>query len=324
MSGSPAGRCLRRDRLLPLVTSPPSPRTPTGPSDRFRDHAITVRGVQLGYLTHVAGRDSAARAYRDTVDLAVAAEELGFASFWVAQHHGGALEGLLPSPLVLLAAVAGRTSTIRLGTAVVAASLEHPIRLAEDAAVVDTLSGGRLELGIGAGADPRASAAFGRDHERRHADCQDAVDELCRVLESPELIPEAPGLRRRLWWATGSPEGVDAAAARGMGVISGRPSGVATDLARYWTRAAGEPRVAVSRIVGAGERPEELLRRWRDDPARPWASELVVQTQPADAPVAAHLATMRALAPRRDGPMPVDPLIRALRRGAEEVIPARR
>jgi len=259
--------------------------------------------MQLGYLTHVAG-DDPARAYRETVELAVAAEELGFGSFWVAQHHGGIFGGLLPSPLVLLAAVAGRTSTIRLGTAVIAASLEDPRRLAEDAVVLDALSGGRLELGVGAGADEAASVAFGRDHGRRHTECADAVDELCRLLRDPGLVPAAPGLRERMWWATGSPAGVDAAAARGMGVLTGRPTGAAADLAGYWTRAAGEPRVAAFRIVGRGEDAGQLLERWSQDPVREWATELVVQTLPTDAGPSTHLETMRALVGRvcRDRP----------------------
>jgi alkanesulfonate monooxygenase SsuD/methylene tetrahydromethanopterin reductase-like flavin-dependent oxidoreductase (luciferase family) len=238
------------------------------------------------------------------VDLAVAAEEFGFSSFWVAQHHGGALDGLLPSPLVLLAAVAERTSVIRLGTAVVAAALEDPIRLAEDVAVLDALSGGRVELGVGAGADPAASAAFGFDHERRHQDCQAVVDELCRQLEGPGLVPPAPGMRERLWWATGSPAGVGAAAARGIGVLSGRAEpAVAAELERYWARAVGEPRVAACRVVGAGEPASAFAHRWRADPVRPWAGELIVQTQPA-AGFGAHMATMRALGPAGTRPRP--------------------
>lgn len=250
--------------------------------------------MQLGYLTHVAGEEPWP-AYRRTVELAMAAEDLGFGSFWVAQHHGGIFGGQLPSPLVLLAAVAERTSTIRLGTAVITASLEDPLRLAEDAAVLDALSGGRLELGIEAGADAGASAVFGRDHARRHADCLAALDELCRHLDGPALVPAAPGLRQRLWCATGSTAGVDAAAARGMGVITGRPEGAAADLAGYWTRAVGEPRVAASRIVGVGESGADLLERWRTDPVRDWATELVVQTLPSDAGLATHLATLRSL-----------------------------
>ncbi|MCW2719400.1 LLM class flavin-dependent oxidoreductase [Pseudonocardia sp.] len=255
--------------------------------------------MKLGYLTHVAGADPR-RAYRQAIELAVAAEDLGFDSFWLAQHHGGVFGGQLPSPLVLLATIAERTSTIRLGTAVVAASLEDPMRLAEDAAVVDVLSGGRLELGVGGGADEAASEAFGRDHARRHEDCAAVVDELCRLLDGTGLVPAAPGLRQRLWWATGSSAGVEAAAQRGMGVITGRPadapgSPVAADLSRYWTRAAGDPRVAAFRSVGAGEAPIALVDRWRRDPAREWASELVAQSLPVDAEIGVHLATLRSI-----------------------------
>lgn len=250
--------------------------------------------LPLGYFTHVRGASDPAGALRAAVTLAVAAEELGFASFWVAQHHGGA-GGVLPSPLVLLAAVAERTSTIRLGTAVVVAALEDPLRLAEDAAVLDALSGGRLELGVGAGSDAAASARFGRDHARRHDDCAAAVDALRAHLGSAELVPPGAGLAGRLWWATGSAAGVDRAAAAGLGLLTAGP-GAAADLARYWARASGAPRVAASRIHEAAEPVEGFARRWRADPVRSWASELVVQTRGgAGEDPAVHLATMRGL-----------------------------
>ena len=257
-----------------------------------------MRRVQVGYFTHVAGTTSPRVAYRDAIALAVAAEELGFRSFWVAQHHAGAFDGVLPSPLVLLAAAAEHTSTIRLGTAVVAASLEDPLRLAEDAAVVDALSGGRLELGIGAGSDAVASRLFERDHDLRHMDCCAAVDRLCSWLDGPELVPAAPGLRRRLWWATGSRRGADDAAERGMGLLSGRPGGgpgadVVADLARYRARVTGDPRVALSRIVRLGEPTADILARWRGDPPLAWGDELVIQTQPTDCGVAEQREIMR-------------------------------
>lgn len=255
--------------------------------------------MQLGYLTHVAGHGSPAAIYRDTVALAVAAEELGLDAFWVAQHHHGSLEGLLPSPLVLLAAIAERTSVIRLGTAVIAAPLEDPLRLAEDAAVLDTISGGRLELGLGAGADAEAAAAFGRDHGRRHADCTAAVDQVCVALAGPALVPHRAGLRDRLWWATGSLAGIRAAALAGTGVISGRPAGVGSgvvDDLRAYRAVAARPRVALARPVHAGEDARAVLDRFRDDPVLPLADAVIGYTQPARAPLSAHVATLRLLA----------------------------
>src|SRR5206468_4041257 len=77
------------------------------------------------------------RLYRDLVERFAAAEELGYESGWVAQHHFQPEHGRLPAPLVLLAAAADRTSRIRLGTAVTVLPLEDPLRLAEDVLVLD-------------------------------------------------------------------------------------------------------------------------------------------------------------------------------------------
>src|SRR5689334_399483 len=119
--------------------------------------------LRLGFLTHLHVGANAADSYRIGLDLFQAADALGYDSGWVAQHHflnGG---GRLPSTLTFLAAAAQRTQRIQLGTAIVILPLEDPIRVAEDAAVVDALSGGRLQLGLGTGGDPLTFAAFDRD-----------------------------------------------------------------------------------------------------------------------------------------------------------------
>ncbi|MFI6580303.1 LLM class flavin-dependent oxidoreductase [Embleya sp. NPDC050493] len=180
--------------------------------------------MRLGFLTHVAGAGDARTVYRETIELAVAAEEFGYDSFWVAQHHLGAQGALSPSPFVLLAAIAERTTRIRLGTAVVVGPTEHPIRLAEDAAVLDTLSGGRLELGLGAGSDPATSERFGIAHENRHARLRETVDSVLDLLTGADLVPPAPTLRDRIWLGTGSPDGIAWAVDRRLGILSGRRS----------------------------------------------------------------------------------------------------
>ncbi|MHB8513560.1 MAG: LLM class flavin-dependent oxidoreductase [Actinomycetota bacterium] len=93
---------------------------------------------------------SPAQLYEDTLELAAFAEEHGFGGFWLAEHHG-ALDSYIPSLLPFLSAVAARTKTMELGTAVLLAPLHDPLRIAEDVAVVDSISGGRLRLGLGLG-----------------------------------------------------------------------------------------------------------------------------------------------------------------------------
>ncbi len=105
-------------------------------------------GVALYTGQHLASTSGAR--YRDAVALAQASEAAGFDVFWVSEHHGFR-DGYLPSPLVLLGALAVSTSKITLASGVALGVLYDPIRLAEDAAVVDHLSGGRLILGLGVG-----------------------------------------------------------------------------------------------------------------------------------------------------------------------------
>lgn len=91
-----------------------------------------------------------AERWAELLDLAPLAERAGFASFHVPEHHARE-DGYLPQPLVACAALAARTSTIGIGTALTVGPLRHPLHLAEEAAMVDVLSGGRLVLAVGIG-----------------------------------------------------------------------------------------------------------------------------------------------------------------------------
>lgn len=85
---------------------------------------------------------------REQVELA---EEVGWESFWFTEHHFLRYGGTIPNPAVMLSAAATRTSRIRLGPCISILPLRHPLQTAEDYAMVDVISGGRLDFGIGLG-----------------------------------------------------------------------------------------------------------------------------------------------------------------------------
>lgn len=123
---------------------------------------------------------SHAELYADTLELAALAEQGGFDSFWLAEHHG-AEDGYIPSTVTFLAAVAARTSRIEIGTAVLLAPLHDPLRVAEDAAVVDNISGGRLALGLGLGWVADEYRMFGIDLRSRSRRLGEFVEILRRA-----------------------------------------------------------------------------------------------------------------------------------------------
>lgn len=100
--------------------------------------------------------------WQELLTLAGVAEEAGFDSVHLPEHHGLA-DGFLSQPLVACAAIAARTTRIRVGTGICVAPLRHPIHLAEEAAVVDVLSGGRLVLALGIGDHEPEYTLFGID-----------------------------------------------------------------------------------------------------------------------------------------------------------------
>ena len=237
--------------------------------------------IRLGFFTRLLDQVDAAERYRLAIAQIVHAETCGFDTAWVAQHHFHEDEGGLPAPFVFLSQVAARTTRIRLGTGIVTLPLELPIRVAEDAAVLDLMCGGRLEVGVGPGGNLSAYEAFGLDSAERtellvrhHRVLLDAW--AGRALPGGDrLYPPNPGLVDRVWQATFSVEGARRAGAAGDGLM----------LSRTQPRAAGArhlslpdiqnpmidayldalpqgraPRILASRTVFAADNRNEAMR----------------------------------------------------------------
>lgn len=136
-------------------------------------------GLFTGQLPADSGR-TFAQEYHDIVELSRLAETLAFDSVWVSEHHGSS-DGYLPSLLPVLAGIATATDRLLLGTGVILAPFHHPLRLAEDAAVVDQLSGGRLILGLGLGWRDEEFRMFGMPVGER----------LRRTTETVEILRRA-------------------------------------------------------------------------------------------------------------------------------------
>ena len=144
--------------------------------------------ISIGLFTGQLPADSAqtyAESYRETLELVRLAEALGFDSAWVSEHHG-ASDGYFPSLLVMLAAFAEATNHIRLGTGVILTPFHDPLRLAEDIATVDQLSGGRLTVGLGLGWREEEFRMFAIPVGER----------LTRTIETVEVLRLAAGGQR--------------------------------------------------------------------------------------------------------------------------------
>jgi alkanesulfonate monooxygenase SsuD/methylene tetrahydromethanopterin reductase-like flavin-dependent oxidoreductase (luciferase family) len=116
----------------------------------------------------------------------VRAEGLGIDAVWVTEHHF--VDGYPSSPIPLLGAIAASTSRVRIGTGILVTPLHHPVRLAEELATLDVLSGGRVELGAGLGWAVREYEAFGVPMEHRVSVMREILDILAMAWSDDDLV----------------------------------------------------------------------------------------------------------------------------------------
>jgi alkanesulfonate monooxygenase SsuD/methylene tetrahydromethanopterin reductase-like flavin-dependent oxidoreductase (luciferase family) len=186
------------------------------------DHITRPPGVPLDEL------------YERRIALLRQADEAGFRGYHLAEHHGHALSAT-PSQSVFLTALARETRRLRLGLLVACLPLHHPVRLAEEVCMLDQLSGGRVDLGVGRGISPFEHRVFGHDAGEGRERFEEALAMIVRGLETgrmdsagarhhdfPEVeLPLEPVQRPYPpLWAAGN---VEAAARHGFHVVSGAP-----------------------------------------------------------------------------------------------------
>jgi alkanesulfonate monooxygenase SsuD/methylene tetrahydromethanopterin reductase-like flavin-dependent oxidoreductase (luciferase family) len=115
--------------------------------------------------------------YADQLAQVKEAEDLGFGTVWLSEHHFSE-DGYSPGLVPIASAIAATTSRIRIGSCILTSTFQHPLRLAEDAAIVDIISGGRVDLGIGGGYGVAEFEGFGIPIENRMGMLREGIDIL--------------------------------------------------------------------------------------------------------------------------------------------------
>jgi alkanesulfonate monooxygenase SsuD/methylene tetrahydromethanopterin reductase-like flavin-dependent oxidoreductase (luciferase family) len=185
-------------------------------------------GTIVGFQNPPQWRTGWPELYASTLDFVGEAERLGFDLVWLTEHHF-ADDGYCPALMPVAAAIAARTTRLRIGTKVMLMPFHHPVRLAEDIAVVDVISGGRLEIGLAAGYRTAEFTGFGIPHDERAARAREGLAVLEQALTGetfshsgrfhalgPARITPPPVQQPvPIWWGARSAGAIRHAAKRG-------------------------------------------------------------------------------------------------------------
>ena len=231
--------------------------------------------IEIGIFDHLdMCAEPLSKTYAERITIVQAAEAAGFRGYHLAEHHGTPL-GAAPSPGIFLAALAQATSSIRIGPLVYLVPLYIPLRLIEEICMLDNLSKGRLEVGLGRGVSPIEVAFFGVDPDDAMEMFIEGVDLIIKGLNCTRLtfkgkhyqyedVPMAVQAVQSplpLWSASMSPGGQGEAARRGMHTISlGPTEGIRQASENYraeWNASKDDP----LRPAGGHEQP--FIGAWR-------------------------------------------------------------
>ena len=236
--------------------------------------------------------------YENRLKLIEAYDRCGFYAYHVAEHHTTPL-GMAPSPSVFLAAAAQRTRRLRFGPLVYPLPMYHPLRIAEEICMLDHLSGGRLELGIGRGVSPYEFEHYGLDPKESQPAYFEAFAVLIKALTSRTLshagkyytfrdVPiEMEPLQRPhppLWYGASDPASVPWAAKNRVNVVCNGPTAMVREVVESYRgewRAAGRaaadlPFIAMTRHVVIADTDAAALAVARRAYARWYASFMLL------------------------------------------------
>ncbi len=222
-------------------------------------------------LTQSADGGPEASVYENSLNQARLADELGFDAVWLAEHHFSSY-GYTPNPLMFAVRLASATHQVRIGTAVVVVPLYHPLRLAEEIAFADHLTGGRLEVGFGSGYQPFEFQRFGLSIEAKQQYFDEGLEIVTKALTQEVFvhdgnlftIPESTLFPRPLqrphppfWIAAQRAESIAAAVRRGFKCITGGSTAPSGTVLANW----------------------EAFRQAVDDSGSGWPQEFAIQSQ---------------------------------------------
>jgi alkanesulfonate monooxygenase SsuD/methylene tetrahydromethanopterin reductase-like flavin-dependent oxidoreductase (luciferase family) len=199
--------------------------------------------------------------YSEILDVVAWTETAGFSGAWVPEHHL-ADDGYIPSPLVALTAMAARTKTLKLGSAIALAPLYNPVRFATDVAVLNIIAKGRLEMGLAIGYRKRETAAFGVDFTKRGRIFDEWLEIVTRLwagetvdyqgqffnMSGAKLMPPAPRGRIPLFIGGFAKKAIERVARYGDGYVG--DAGAFEGYAERLREQGKDPAQAKVRVTG--------------------------------------------------------------------------
>lgn len=205
--------------------------------------------IKFGIFDHLERRDiPLEQLYEERLRLLEAADAAGIYCYHLAEHHCTPL-GCAPSPGIFLAAAAARTRRIHLGPLVYLLPLYNPLRLVEEICMLDQLSGGRLEIGVGRGISPFELGYFNVNFLEARELFEESLKVIVAGLRERKLAHKGAHYRFAgapleihvmqqpnppFWYGTSNPDGLAFAARHGMNIVAGGPNAVVDGVAKVY------------------------------------------------------------------------------------------